>query len=485
MNLESSQSKQSIISFVSLAVISAVGFLAVIIFSNLLGAELMGVYYLFFTYLAIFELIGNGGIGSVAQKVSSGVDSAVQKFVAEGNEQNEYYSAYFVIRLAFTVIATVLMVCTFHLVDSLDGYLPFLIGALFAGAFSGMITSGIRAKQKISWYSIVNLLSQLVYYALAVVLVCLGYSLGGIFGGYIAGLAVLGALSLIVFRYRFCRFTKKHVIDILKFSIWSIIIGGMSVVIQATDTFLIDFYLGDAEVGIYRVALHVTLVSLLAVNAVNTVIAPRMSRCFAEKDNKGITELAKSSVTYGLMLAVPAAFGGILLAHPILYALYGTEFSSGAVALKLLLLFQVIMVLQSVLLVVYANIRRIGMSCVLVGIGFAVNLVLDIILIPRIGINGAALASLVSAVVSTVLLVVVVGRYQQFVVDLRRIINICAASVMMCLAVYGVKWLFKDTEITIPSLFAVILCGAVVYVLVLLLLDKEVRKKVLGFIRRN
>lgn len=465
--------------------ISLAGFLAVIIFSNILGAELMGVYYLFFTYLAIFELIGNGGIGSVAQKVSSGVDSAVQKFVAEGNEQNEYYSAYFVIRLTFTVIATVLMVCTFHFLDSLEGYLPFLMGALVAGAFSGMITSGIRAKQKISWYSIVNLLSQLVYYVLAVVLVCLGYSLAGVFGGYIAGLVVLGVLSLFVFRYRFCRFSKVHVVDILKFSVWSIIIGGMSVIIQATDTFLIEYYLGDAAVGVYRVALHVTLVSLLAVNAVNTVIAPRMSRCFAEGDSAGIAELAKNAVTYGLMLAVPAAFGGIVLARPILYILYGSEFASGSTALQLLLLFQAIMVVQSVLLVVFANIRRIGISCVLVGIGFAVNLILDIILIPKIGINGAALASLVSAVVSTILLIVVVNRYQQFCVDAGRIVRICIASVLMCLAIYGLKKLLDGTAITLVSVLAVIACGVAVYAGVLFLIDSELRKKVLGLIRRN
>jgi len=488
-SLEKDLKRQSILSFVSVAVISLLGFIAVIIFSNCLGAELMGVYYIFFTYLAIFELIGNGGIGSVAQKVTCGVDSAVQKYVAEGNEQNEYYSAYFVIRLGFTIIATVILVACSGLVQEIETYqlLLFLVGALLAGAFSGLITSGIRAKQKISWYSICNLFSQLVYYVVAVVLIVLGFSLYGIFAGYIIGLVLLGLLCLLVFRYRLCRFTKKHFKDIISYSVFSIIIGGIAVFISATDTFLINHYLGNAEVGVYRVALHVTLISLLAVNAMNIAVFPKMSRAFGDGDMSSVSRYGKIAITYGFMLAIPALVGGVLVGDVLLSCLYGTEFLSGYWSLVVLFVYQAFYVLLSVLMIMFEAIRKIRISCIILSIGFVINLLLDIFLIQSVGMEGAALASLVAVVFNLVFCILLLRKYLAIEIDGRRLLIIGASAIVMGLVIEGCRMLFIAIALPVSavSVVGLVLVGVLVYGGLMALLDREVRGIVLGFIKRK
>ena len=45
-----------------------VGFFSTMLFSHILGKDLMGVYYLFLTYFSIFNLIGDGGFGGAAVK---------------------------------------------------------------------------------------------------------------------------------------------------------------------------------------------------------------------------------------------------------------------------------------------------------------------------------------------------------------------------------------------------------------------------------
>ena len=476
---ESNLHRQSLLSFVSVAVIALLGFVAVIFFAQYLGAELMGVYYLFFTYLAIFELIGNGGVGSVAQKVSSGVDSAVQKFVAEGeNEQNEYFSAYLVIRLGFTVIATCLMLGFSGLVEEFSTYqlTAFLVLALLAGAFSGMMTSGIRAKRKISWYSVANLLSQIVYYVVAVVLLVLGFSLGGIFTGYVVGLVLLGVLALFVFRYKICKFTKKHFVDILSYSVWSIIIGGIAVIMSATDTFLLNMYDGNSAVGIYRVALHVTLIALLSVNAVNIAISPKMSRAFGDGNLEEISYLAKNAITYGLMLAIPALVGGALIGDGLLYAFYGSEFVSGIWSMVVLFLYQCLYVILSVCMIVFENIRKIRISCIILLIGFVINFVLDLVLIPVIGMLGASLASLVAVVFNVIVCVLILRKYVAIPVDTRRFMNILSSSIGMAVVVGIIRFLFGffGVSISLLTVLVLVFAGAVTYFILLCALDKEV-----------
>ena len=480
---DSSLPKQSILSFVSVTGIALLGFIAVIFFAQYLGAELMGVYYLFFTYLAIFELIGNGGVGSVAQKVSSGVDSAVQKFVAEGEkEQNEYYSAYFVIRLGFTIIATCLMLGFSGLVEEFTTYqlTVFLVLALLAGAFSGMITSGIRAKRKIGWYSVVNLLSQIVYYAVAVILLVLCFSLGGIFTGYVVGLVLLGVLSLFVFRYKICKFTKKHFVDILSYSVWSIIIGGIAVVISATDTFLLNIYDGNSAVGVYRVALHVTLIALLSVNAVNIAVSPKMSRAFGDSDMEEVSRLGKNTITYGLMLAIPAFVGGSLIGDGLLYAFYGAEFVTGYSSMVILFLYQCLYVILSVLMIMYENIRKIRVSCLILLIGFVINFVLDLVLIPLVGMLGASLASLVAVMFNVIVCVLVLKKHVAVAVDVKRIIKIMSASLGMAVVISGVRFLYSllSVSMSLVSVLGLVFVGVCTYFGLMLLLDSEIRSLV-------
>lgn len=489
VNLEKDLKRQSILSFLSVAGISTLGFIAVILFSQMLGAELIGVYYIFFTYLAIFELIGNGGIGSVAQKVSCGVDSAVQKYVAEGKEQNEYYSAYFVIRLGFTIIATMVMLGLSPLVQEISTYhlLLFLVGALLAGAFSGLITSGIRAKQKISWYSISNFISQFIYYVIAVVLIALGFSLYGIFAGYIIGLVLLGILCLFVFRFKLVKFGKKHFKEILSYSVWSIIIGGIAVFLSATDTFLINYYIGNSAVGVFRVALHVTLIALLAVNAVNIAVFPKMSKAYADGDMALVSSYGKTAITYGLMLAVPAFVGGALIGDALLSVLYGSEFALGYPAMVILFIYQGFYVLLSVLMIMFEAIRKIRVSCIILTFGFILNFVLSLVFIPRIGIEGAALASLIAVVFNLVLEVILLKKYLSVEIDGKRLLIIGSSSLVMGLIIQGVRMLYTAIGLyqSVLTVLGLVFVGVVVYGGLMLVLDRELRTVVFGFLKKR
>lgn len=60
--------RQSLISFVSLIGVTAIGYLATIYFAHFLGPAILGSFYLFTAYFGIFDVISDGGFGELQLK---------------------------------------------------------------------------------------------------------------------------------------------------------------------------------------------------------------------------------------------------------------------------------------------------------------------------------------------------------------------------------------------------------------------------------
>jgi O-antigen/teichoic acid export membrane protein len=98
------------------------------------------------------------------------------------------------------------------------------------------------------------------------------------------------------------------------------------------------------------------------------------------------------------MFAVPIGVGGALLARPIVNVLFGPNYSASVPALQLL-------AWSAVLVTMRGNFRhtlnavglqRLDLACAAAAAAF--NIVLNLLLIPRFGINGAASATVISEI---------------------------------------------------------------------------------------
>eukprot|EP00831_Metopus_contortus_P033281 TRINITY_DN26709_c0_g1_i1.p1 TRINITY_DN26709_c0_g1~~TRINITY_DN26709_c0_g1_i1.p1 ORF type:complete len:205 (+),score=8.07 TRINITY_DN26709_c0_g1_i1:166-780(+) len=78
--------------------ITLFGFISTMLFSHLLGKDLMGVYYLFLAYYEVFNMIGDGGFGQAAVKR-----------ISEGNDQNAYLTAYVALRALLIIVSTLIL----------------------------------------------------------------------------------------------------------------------------------------------------------------------------------------------------------------------------------------------------------------------------------------------------------------------------------------------------------------------------------------
>lgn len=172
----------------------------------------------------------------------------------------------------------------------------------------------------------------------------------------------------------------------LKFHI-SVLAGA---IIFRADLFVVNYFRGAAEAGVYSVATQFSLLLMLLPGVIATLLFPRVT---AEQDPSGETTSFITRQTAVIMLvcclvAVPGSF--------LLPLLYGRAFADVTWLLLILLPGVYLVGLESVL-VQHFNALGLPKAIPLYWIiTLAVNLVLVFTLVPRLGAQGAAIASTLS-----------------------------------------------------------------------------------------
>jgi len=155
------------------------------------------------------------------------------------------------------------------------------------------------------------------------------------------------------------------------------------------DQFLVVAFLTTAAVGYYAVAVGVGESVWWIGNSVVTVLLPRLTGMKAEEAAELTPLMCRNTMLVSLAAAVVLA-----LASPLAIELaFGEEFSP-AVAPLLWLMPGVVALSGAKILSSYIFSQgRVILNTYVAGISLAVTLLLDLLLIPRFGISGAAIAS--------------------------------------------------------------------------------------------
>ena len=182
------------------------------------------------------------------------------------------------------------------------------------------------------------------------------------------------------------------------------IIGAMQAVNLRTDVFIMGLFWPSDQVGIYHVALQVATFSSFGLQAVNMSLSPRFAELFAKKDILGLQWLvsvsAKAVFLFCSFIVVIFTLFGVTL----LELFFGQEFVLSYV--PLLLLFGGQLVSSAVgsvgfLLIMTGNERVVAKAFT---VGALTNIALNVLLIPRFGTVGAAVATSASVATWSILL---------------------------------------------------------------------------------
>jgi O-antigen/teichoic acid export membrane protein len=218
----------------------------------------------------------------------------------------------------------------------------------------------------------------------------------------------------------------------------------------SVDSIMIKSMVGNRPNGWYNLAFKLATALTVLPGAFATSLFPAMSHAFIS-DHPRLVRLFEQAMIYLLAMSLPIAIGTFVLAKPLIEGLlYSVAWSRSVPALQIFMIGLVFVFLNypvgNFLMAVNKQVR----NTVHMGIALAINVMLNILLIPWYSYLGAAVAAVVSSIILVGLGLPVVYRTLPF-----HIPFLLVKSAKLLLASLGmglVTWWMRDTVPLIANL---------------------------------
>lgn len=375
------------------------------------GAELWGMYVLF---LAV--------ISPVSFLCLVGADTLAVKYIARG-DLPEFQKRKIIRSLLKTVLLILLPTCfliTFAFAlyfesnptsgSSKSYFTACLIGLSVIVAtlysFSLGVLRGLRNIIGFGFYQ--NVWPMAMYLSLVVIFTIVGLKVeinSLIFLHFVVYSVALISLYLVIERHKSEREVSEAaapegsfgVSDAFREGIPIMLISMMGIILTYTDVVVIYFFYGSKEVGIYDISVKFSSIAALALVAANAYVMPKVSELLSKGENKELSRFIDSCTKIVFWVSFPIAFVGFLFA-PFIMTIYGDEFIGGTEALRILLLAQFFSAMcGSVSVVLQMSGYQNNLQWIF-AVAVVANIILNLILIPELGLTGAAISTLFSTI---------------------------------------------------------------------------------------
>lgn len=181
-------------------------------------------------------------------------------------------------------------------------------------------------------------------------------------------------------------------------------ISSMQLVNNQASILLQGFYLPDAQIGIFRVAAQISVLASFGLAAINLVVAPRFASLYAQSNlarlQRLVTQTARVILGFNLLVTI----GFSILGKPFLRIVFGAPYLSAYLPLLILLGGQLVNSAAGSVGVLLNMTGHETATARGMAVAALSNVILNLILIPPLGIVGSALATAISLTAWNVIL---------------------------------------------------------------------------------
>lgn len=178
--------------------------------------------------------------------------------------------------------------------------------------------------------------------------------------------------------------------------------GVFATVIEWSDVLFIAGLAGTAQAGIYTAATRLVILGRTVQNSATNALRPQISRLLGAGETGAAQATYHLAATWSMMLTWPWFLAMAIFAEDVLTIL-GPEFAVAAPAIRILAIGWLFGTALGPVTAVLEMAGKSTWSMVDLGLAMVINVGLNILLIPRLGLSGAALAWLASITVNNVL----------------------------------------------------------------------------------
>jgi O-antigen/teichoic acid export membrane protein len=380
-------------------------YLFTLLITRIYGADTMGLFALSITILTILAMLGRLGF-----------DTALVRFVAEYASQDrmdlvrEVYVTALRIVIPFCLLLSILLFLSspviaeniFHK-NHLSPYLRIISLAIIPMAMIFLNSESLRGLRKIKEHAFLHDVSILLFATVMLVLsflIVLDSHVPLIV--YIISITGVAGLSVVWWFKRanissLANGNNLQSKNLLTVSLPMLLTSSLFLVMWWTDTIMLGIFRTEGEVGIYSVALKIATLASITLFSINTIAAPKFAEFYGRGDMNSLEKIIKQSsklIFWSSLFIILCIF----LFPSFILGLFGAPFKAGIYALLFLSFGQFINAASgSVGWILQMTGRQ--KACQNITLcAAAMNLVLNALLIPKYGINGAAVATMVCTI---------------------------------------------------------------------------------------
>jgi len=176
-----------------------------------------------------------------------------------------------------------------------------------------------------------------------------------------------------------------------------------------SDIIVLSYYKSASDIGIYDATLRLATISTISLIAINAIATPKFVEFYSKNDLIGLKDTVQKSTKLIFFTSTPLLFIIILFSKKIL-GFFGDEFVVGYLALTYLCVSRFVNAISgSVGYIMQMTDRQKTFQNVLI-IALIINLLLNLILIPKYSYEGAAIASAIAMVFWNLTLVAIIKK---------------------------------------------------------------------------
>ncbi len=443
-----------------------------------LGTYISGQHQFVLSFVMLFSVIADFGIEQlVIKKVSENTELA-KKYL--GN----FFAVEFALALSLWAIMTAIAFAA--------GYEPGVRNAIilagfgmFLNALSVPHTAIMSAHQDMRLIAGVNFLDSIVNVSVMFAAILTHHHVVFL----VSVMAINGILHALIYNHVIKRYVpkpelwqhlrnldwelvKKMVVTALPFGM----LIGFSIIYNRIDVILLRSLKGYYDTGLYTAAYKFVDFLAFVPAVVSSSLYPFFSSELSKGNSEGVKNALQNYTRFMLALAAPIAVGGMVLADKLIVVVGGQDFAQGAAALRIL-------VFASGILFTYAAVNGLmvnQLTRLAVKITFAnifVNIIGNILLIPRYGFKAAAIMTVASEFTQACLYFYFVRKKITKFHVLRYLFQPLFAAGAMGLVLWQIR--DRSLAITLPV-------GIVVYAIIILIIgffkktDLELAKRMFG-----
>jgi len=477
--------------FIMSILATALGYLLRLFLARNLSVEEFGLFYAVSAFVAIFWLFKDIGTGH-----------AVVKFIPELSVKRKFSAIktiilflisfqFFIGFILFTILilfSDYIAINFFHSIQAKSIIQIFAIEIFFA---SNILKNILQGLQKIKEFASIEFFRLLLIFF--VIFILLPVTAVKVAWAYV----IASLIIQIIFLFNVFSFLKNYKLNfafvksrlvkrIFKFSLMAFIGSVAGTIISYTDTLVLTFFRTTSEVGIYQVALPTSQLLWVFATSLSAILFPILSEMWAKNEKekllKGVSILIKLSFVFMIPLIL------IILSFPklIINILFGSSYLGASTPLQILsvgAVFYTLMLIYSTTLYAIGKPEINTKIVILVGL---LNLIMNILLVPILGVIGASLTSLLSFIMGFLFSVYFSKKFIRIKIQYFSLLKAFIVGMVSLSLIYFIK-LFLVVEVLLKITIS-LLVGFGFYIIVVLyiILDQEdynILKRIMPFFR--